>query len=237
MNRWVIGDIHGCARTLRALFSQMNPEKTDEIYFVGDYIDRGLDSKGVIDYIWELEESGYQLFCLKGNHEEYMLNAYEAELNPKKVLFFKQKNRVMEDWLFHGGKETLVSFDAQNVLDVPVKYIEWLRKLKLYFELPGHIIVHAGLNFKKVDPFEDTHAMLWIRDFEIDAAKIGNKKVIHGHVPVGQDFIKESVGTNRYPFVDIDNGCVYNDRDGMGYLIAYEINSGDFLSQQNVDLY
>lgn len=237
MNRWVIGDIHGCSRTLKALISQINPSKEDEIYFLGDYIDRGLDSKGVIDYIMDLQAKEFKIFCLKGNHEEYMINAYEEEVNPKRFLFFKMKSKVLEDWLFHGGKETLASFEVEKVSDVPVEYIDWMKKLELYYELPHHIIVHAGLNFKKADPFEDTRSMLWIREFDVIPEKIGNKKIVHGHVPVGQDFIKESLGTNRYPFIDIDNGCVYRDRDGMGYLIAYELNSGKYLMQQNVDIY
>ena len=87
MKRWVIPDIHGCSKTLQALFEQqIRPSKEDEIYFLGDYIDRGPDSKGVIDYVRQLEEDGYKVFPLRGNHEDYCLHAVQAEHERKSFL-------------------------------------------------------------------------------------------------------------------------------------------------------
>ena len=94
---WVISDIHGCLFTLRSLIeTKIKPSANDELIFLGDYIDRGPESKGVIDYIINLKNQGIETVCLKGNHEEYMLSAYEAEKDVKKILFWKKKNLVFE---------------------------------------------------------------------------------------------------------------------------------------------
>ena len=68
-NRWVIPDIHGCSKTLKCLIeNNINLSKEDSVYFLGDYIDRGYDSKGVIDYIMSLQDSGYDIHCLITYH-------------------------------------------------------------------------------------------------------------------------------------------------------------------------
>ena len=73
--QWVIPDLHGCSQTLQALITeQIRPSRSDVLYFLGDYIDRGPDSKGVIDYIITLQENEYEVKVLKGNHEDYFLN-------------------------------------------------------------------------------------------------------------------------------------------------------------------
>lgn len=65
--QWVIPDIHGCVRTLRALIEQLViPAKEDTLYFLGDFVDRGPDSKGVLDYVMGLKESGIQHCCPEG---------------------------------------------------------------------------------------------------------------------------------------------------------------------------
>jgi serine/threonine protein phosphatase 1 len=71
--RWVIPDIHGYLDTLKALIEErIKPARTDELYFLGDYIDRGPDSRGVINYIRSLRQDGYAVTALKGNHEDFL---------------------------------------------------------------------------------------------------------------------------------------------------------------------
>lgn len=69
MPQYAITDLHGCARTFRALLDKIRFSKEDELYLLGDYINRGPDSKGVIDHILELRESGHTVHCLRGNHQ------------------------------------------------------------------------------------------------------------------------------------------------------------------------
>jgi len=222
-----IGDVHGCLNTLKALVeNQIKPSAQDTLIFVGDLIDRGPDSKGVLDYIIYLEENVCRVVGIMGNHEELLLNALEAEVNlPKKTLFKKPKNPLLENWFQLGGKETLASFGVSSVLEIPQKYIEWLNNLRHYYESEKFIVVHAGFNFQLDNIFEDVHAMHWVRDFEYNPSKTGGRRVIHGHVPVSLELIEQVYKNDFFGFVCIDNGCYYRNRPGMGRLIGFDFTN------------
>lgn len=233
---WVIPDIHGCAKTLRALIEDMiQPSKHDWLYFLGDYIDRGPASKEVIDYLMYLQKEDYNMRLLLGNHEDYLLKAHQEELQLKSVLGFKQKNKKKKEWLFHGGKQTMESFKITNLKDIPEEYLEWMRNLEYYVELDDFYLVHAGFNFNAPNPFVDKDSMLWIREFDIKPEKIKNKKIIHGHVPVSLEFIDISVKNAGYKFIDLDNGCYMTEREGFGNLLALELNTLEYKVQYNLD--
>lgn len=234
--QWVIPDIHGCLQTLKVLIEhQIKPNKNDHLYFLGDYIDRGPDSKGVIDYIMELQENDYTITTLMGNHEDYCISAYESDKKIKGFLGMRPKGRIQKEWEHHGGLQTLNSFNSESPRDIPEKYMEWMRKLTYFVELDDFIIVHAGLNFSNDDPFEDKRAMIWIRDFKVDAARIGHKKIIHGHVPVSLELIDLSVVTPSYKFIDLDNGVYFQSRAGYGNLVALELTEMKYVVQSLMD--
>lgn len=227
MKKWVIPDLHGCSKTLKILIEEkIQPSKSDQLFFLGDYIDRGPDPKGVIDYILNLEEKGFQVFALKGNHEDYLLMALEKEIQlSKKFFLFREKNRLFEEWLKHGGNDTMDSFGVKKVSKIPEKYIKWLKELHYYRIVDPFVIVHAGFNFERKDPFEDTHSMLWIRGFNVIPQKIHNLKLIHGHVPVSLEFIKKAVHNSEMMFIPLDNGCYLPGKSGMGNLTALELTT------------
>lgn len=237
IKRWVIPDIHGCLKTVRNLIeNQIRPVPQDVFYFLGDYIDRGPDSKGVIDYLISLQEIGLKTNFLMGNHEEFLLKSVEQE--PLSGNFFNlgKKNHYKESWLANGGEECLKSFGLINLNEIPQKYIDWINNLKKVIVLEDYILVHAGLNFDNEDPFSDTSAMLWARDFEIIPERINYRIIIHGHVPVNLDFIKTCIGNKHTRFIDLDNGIYMKDRIGFGNLTAYELGSKQLLVQENIDL-
>lgn len=237
MASWAIGDVHGCFKSLRALIeNKIAPSRGDELIFLGDYIDRGPDSKGVIDYIMALEGKGFEVKAIMGNHEKSMLDGYYEEFNLKPSFWKKPKNLKKLQWYSYGGNKTMSSFGTEDIKQVPELYIKWLENLSYYFVTPDYVLVHAGLNFEKDDPFEDKHSMLWIRDFKPEPQKIQNRKVIHGHVPVHLDFIKESIASSMYHFIDLDNGCVYNDRPGQGNLVAMNLQNRQLAIQPNIDM-
>ena len=127
-NRWVIPDVHGCLNTLKLLIeSRLNLTKSDVIYFLGDYIDRGPDSKGVIDFIMNLQNAGYEIHCIRGNHEDYCIRAWEED---QKRIFFKSK--IEKDWRKNGGTKALLSFGANRPRDINKFYIDWMKKTKYY---------------------------------------------------------------------------------------------------------
>jgi serine/threonine protein phosphatase 1 len=234
---WVIPDIHGCAKTLRALIEDLiQPSKHDWLYFLGDYIDRGPYSKEVVDYIIYLQKEDYNIRTLMGNHEEYLIKSFEDELNLKSIMGIKQTNKKKKEWLFHGGKDTMKSFGLTDLKDFPKEYLEWMKNLEYYIELDNFFLVHAGFNFKLKNPFEDKNSMLWIREYDIDKKKVGNKRIIHGHVPVSLEFIDLNIKNKNYQYIDLDNGAYMTKRDGFGNLIALELNSMEYKVQYNLDL-
>ncbi|MEO5990177.1 MAG: metallophosphoesterase family protein [Ferruginibacter sp.] len=220
MNRtFAIGDIHGCCETFKKLLlANLNIDKTDEIYFLGDYIDRGEDSKGVIDVILKLRSEGYQIHTLRGNHEQLLLDSMIDE-------------DEMKTWLKNGGNKTLQSFGIKSPNELPEKYLSFFKETEFYIEKGEYIFVHAGLNFDAEDIFEDKEAMLWIRDYEDFEPALGNRILIHGHTPVSLDYILNQKGN----CINIDGGCVYPQHNGMGNLIAYDLKKRDFIVEKNCE--
>lgn len=234
--RWVIPDIHGCSKTLQALIEKhIKPTKFDALYFLGDYIDRGPDSKAVLDYLMQLEQNEYNVQFLLGNHEDYCIKAWDEDKQKKGFLGMRFKTKIQSVWETHGGKDTLESFEAGFASEIPERYISWMRKLKHYLELDQYILVHAGLNFNIDDPLEDTFAMLWTREFKVVPEKIRNKKIVHGHVPVDLEFMDHVIKASQYHFIDLDNGVYMERRAGYGNLVALELDSREYVVQSNID--
>ena len=124
----------------------------------------------------------------------------------------------------------------QHIREVPEEYIEWMRNLTHYVELERFVLVHAGLNFKNEDPFEDLQSMLWLREYEIKPEKIGGRRIIHGHVPVNMELITQSIRNKVYKFIDLDNGPYLSGKDGFGNLVALELESMEMVIQYNKDV-
>ena len=235
---WVIPDIHGCSKTLRALFEYyINPSKDDELYFLGDYIDRGPDSKGVIDFIMDLQKQGFVVNLLKGNHEESCVNACAEEKKLKSFIGIRGRNATKAAWKQFGGKETMHSFGITDLNDMPQKYIDWMDRQPVYIELEKFLLVHAGLDYSLDKPLEDEYSMLWLRDFDAQTTKIGGKVLIHGHVPLPLEeiFIMRDK-SEQFGHIDLDNGVYMVGREGYGNLVALELTSMELYSQYNLDM-
>src|SRR5437016_2814525 len=116
MRTLAIGDIHGCLRALDTLLAEVRPQPDDVVITLGDYVDRGPDSKGVIDLLLELAKR-CRLICLRGNHDFMM---QEARKN-----FFTER-----EWLAMGGKPTLASYSGRaesgTLKDVPAEHWQFL---------------------------------------------------------------------------------------------------------------
>ncbi len=214
MRQFAISDIHGCLATFKALLEKINFSKTDELYLLGDYIDRGPDSKGVIDHIWHLQDEGYTVQCIVGNHELMLLQVInEAHLLPW--------------WSKNGGSQTMASFRQFQPALFPQKYLDFFAGLPYFFELDQFLLVHAGFNFTIADPYSDLHAMAWIRGWykDLDRNWLGDRIIIHGHTPATQNSLfLQHQNLNQFPVLGIDNGCVYP-RKGLGHLCALELGT------------
>jgi serine/threonine protein phosphatase 1 len=135
-------------------------------------------------------------------------------------------------WIDNGGDKTLRSFGIGN-------YSELDEDSKAFFEATPHylvhenfIFVHAGLNLQIENPFEDKHAMLWIRDFEASEF-LDNRILVHGHTPIKIEAVRAQLPAN---IINIDGGCVYSKIEGYGNLVGYSITDQKFISVRNRDL-
>lgn len=218
--QFAIGDIHGCAKTFRKLVEEgIMPAADDEIICVGDYIDRGPDSKGVIDYIFELRQRGITVHTLRGNHEQMMLDSVEDD-------------EAEEEWMMNGGKITCASFGISDSMELPDQYLRFFSETGFYHMTDDFIIVHAGFNFNISDPFTDQHAMLWTRDEFVDMKKSGGRKILHGHTPTHLKMISSRRTGNN---INIDGGCCMNHIHGMGYLVAIELDTLELIAVKNCE--
>ena len=236
-NQWVIPDIHGCFHTLKNLLeNHIRPSKDDELFFLGDLIDRGKHSKEVLDYLIDLEHQGFTVKAIKGNHETYFLNAFKNETTFNPSFLGKKHSKAYLFWMKFGGKETLDSFGVKTTKDIPEHYVHWIEKLPYYYVTDHYVMVHAGLNFSIKNPFEDTDFMLINTQFTVIPEKIGNRIVIHGHIPLSMEGIETLIKEREtYHFICLDNGCYYENIDTYGSLLALHLNSLQLVSQPNID--
>ncbi len=227
MTRYAIGDIHGCFQELRDLLTAIGPGHGDTVIFLGDYIDRGPDSKAVLDLLMNLPLRGIKTICLKGNHEVLMLEALE-----------KGDPVSLDVWLRNGGGETLASFglDPLNPTPLPEPYWSWVVNLPVSYRSGSFLCVHAGLDLQSDDPLADQHAMLWIRNWfnpEVMALRFPGLRVLHGHSPQPR-FAVEFAHQQKLQALDLDTGCVYlNRHPEMGWLCAYNLDLDRLHFQRN----
>lgn len=217
---FIIGDIHGCCKTFKKLIRErITIQKSDRVYCLGDYVDRGPDSKGVIDFILELRKKGYKIHTLRGNHEELLLNS----VNDKESFLH---------WTKNGGDKTLASFKINTIKKLKPEYRNFFKRTKFYIETKNFILVHAGLNFADENPLKDKDALLWIRDFTVDNAYLNGKILIHGHTPK----TREQIISQKFESpLNLDGGCVFKKREGYGSLFALNYHERKLIEVKNID--
>ena len=217
MNKtYVIGDIHGCSQALADLLKIMEPiHQEDTIIFIGDYIDRGPDSKGVVDIILNLRKKHGKTITLMGNHEFMFVNAL--------------KDIGVTDFLTMGGDATFNSYSiALDTLQdihtkIPREHLIFFQELLLYWEDQNNIYVHAGLQPGVHLTQQSMDWLLWAREDFINLTYNFGKKVIFGHTP----FDKPKTDDNK---IGIDTGVVYG-----GHLTCLILPEIDFLSIEKKD--
>lgn len=209
----VVADIHGNDTKFRRALKSVSLKKTDILVLIGDLIDRGTESKQVLDTIFLLEEKGFSnIIYIRGNHEQMLLDSIEDE----------NKEYI---WLKNGGDKTLQSFKVKFAFQIPKKYIEFINSSLMYYEYENFIFVHAGLNLNIENPFEDTKSLLWSREFDeskLINSSLSNKIVIHGHTPIHKNKILENF--KRFKVINIDNGVYFNE-DEFGSLTIIDITN------------
>lgn len=215
----VVGDVHGCHRTLDTLITKLELTPADQLFFLGDLVNRGPDSGKVIDLVIRLQEGGFQVFVLRGNHEQIILDAD------------KQGREILHSVLEFRNSMMLLNKRGE----LKKRYKRFMNETLHYIELDKFYVVHAGFNLKKKNPFLDAHAMLWKRPFRLKH-KLNGKRVIYGHNPRRWQDIKQAIEMNL-PHIGLDNGCVHTRLSKKyGRLVCLELGTMKLHKQRNCDL-
>jgi len=206
---FVIGDIHGCLDMLKGLIDKIEWDPAnDRLIFIGDYIDRGENPKGVVDFILKLKKDSSLIQCLIGNHEQMFLD-YLSGVDSQSSLL-------------NGGLSTLKSYEevrrSQDDALIPSSHLDFFSSLLSMVDLEQYYIVHAGFRPNISIEDQDLNDMIWIREEFIYSNYDFGKVVIFGHTPLNSPLImKNKIG--------IDTGAVFGN-----YLTCLELPEEKFHS-------
>jgi diadenosine tetraphosphatase ApaH/serine/threonine PP2A family protein phosphatase len=206
---FIVGDIHGCLDMLKRLMERIDWDPEDDaLIFLGDYIDRGKDSKGVVDYIMSILKSSPNVHCLMGNHEKIFIDFLSGG--------------DLSNFFLNGGDKTLSSYGVENEWNmdalIPAEHLSFLHSLLFWVELKDYFVVHAG--FRPGVPIKDQTLvdLIWIRDpFLLSKYNFG-KKVIFGHTPFPEPLVMDNK-------IGLDTGAVYGNKLTCLELPAFKFHS------------
>jgi len=197
-----IADIHGCSIAFAALIDAIDLQPQDTVVTLGDYVNRGLDSKGVLDQLIALH-SKCNLVPILGNHDEMMLHARDGK---SELQFF----------LNCGGDSCLDSYGSTSKLNlIPPSHFQFLESCHSYYETENHIFAHA--NYKPEVPLNqlDDHTLRWLslRDYVPPKPHCSGKTFVVGHTP------QNEILDLGY-LICIDTNCCSG-----GWLTAMDVNT------------
>ena len=211
---FAVGDIHGRADLLELLLAQLEARAEEErrdhgepiIVFLGDYVDRGRDSRRVIELLLEGRPFGFERRFLRGNHEQAMRAFMDAPL----------ENR---NWVRYGGAETLVSYGvdppapieadpevwlaaaAALSASLPASHLQFLDDLQRYQVLGDYVFVHAGVDRARPPERQDDRDLYWSRDRFLNSSRPYSHRIVHGHSVVQAPYVDErriAIDTGAY---------------------------------------
>lgn len=204
----VVGDIHGCRQELELMLADLAAGPDDTLVFLGDYVDRGPDVRGVVQRLVELKAEGpARTVFLRGNHEDMLLS------------YLGRGGHYGEAFLGNGGDATVRSYGVAGLPSperfeqaLPPAHLEFLSNTTFLHVESDYLMVHAGLRPGRPLARQSPHDLLWIRDDFIARPHDFRKTVIFGHTPM-----REVLEDLPYK-IGIDTGCVYG-----GMLTALEL--------------
>ncbi len=232
---YAIGDVHGQVEQLTVLLDAIATEidKDDEIIFLGDLVDRGMHSYDVVHQVMHLEDRmGVKVTCLKGNHEQMFMMAYDSD-------------EFYHWWAGNGGHQTVASYIDQLVPDddvflgswrqaIPWDHRHWLKNLPLMYVSAEFIFVHAGLDpkYQWESPYqtmpEDQPACVWIREPFLSMEHDFGPRIVHGHTPG-----RLHHGKHR---TSIDTGAVFHGNLTCGIFAERDAPTRFLMVDEHLDL-
>jgi serine/threonine protein phosphatase 1 len=209
MRELVIGDIHGCIRAFQKLLEVVAPQESDTLIFLGDYVDRGPDSCGVIETIIELQKK-CNVVTIRGNHEQMLLQALEDR-------------EAYKAWCMYGGREAMESYAKRGhgwgPQALPKPHDTFLRDQLLdYWETDRHIFIHASLD-PELDMKDQPDRLLRWEPFRNPTRHKSGKQIICGHT-------SQKTGIPAL----FDGGlCIDTYIYGGGWLTCYDTGAQTFI--------
>ena len=194
MLTFAIGDVHGCLAKLNELLEKCRTfanGRASKFVFLGDYIDRGADSAGVVQTIMNMQVADpTRVIALCGNHEDMLLNAH--------------KHDAVAEWLVNGGSATLRSYGVAAPSLIPSDHLTWLEGLPDHYDDGQRFFVHAGIR-PGVPLHQQKRAdLLWIRRAFLELTIDHGRLIVHGHTPLRDG--RPDLRSNR---INLDTGAVY----------------------------
>jgi serine/threonine protein phosphatase 1 len=171
---YAVGDVHGCIDKLTLLVARCEHHgggRPGRFVFVGDYIDRGPDTRAVVEFLMAMQrEKRHEVIALRGNHEAMLLDAI----------------RTGDDalWLRNGAMQTLASYGIADWTDLPPDHVAWIASLALCFDDGRRYFVHAGVNPAVPLDRQDEDDQLWIREPFLSDPRDYGRLIVHGHTPL-----------------------------------------------------
>jgi len=223
VTRYAIGDIHGGAKTLRALLGRIGLRRGDRLHLLGDLIDRGPDSRGVLDTVLNLREAGFTVRPIRGNHEDMLLRTLSGD-----------HDAWSPHWMTEFGERTLQSFGIMRLDELPEQYVNLLVSLPLLTLEDDYVMVHAGLAFNSPDPLRDPHPhhLLWQESGIPDRTRLGGRTTVTGHTYRPLRDIEASLLSDR---IFLDNGAFTGMLPELGNLVALDLDRRKLLLQPWLD--
>ena len=220
---YIIGDVHGCYKTLLALINQLPEKEKSHLVFVGDLIDRGRYSSLVIEFIKNGEYD-----CVKGNHEQMMIDSHK----PSEEMYSSSLSRSIAVWNANGGKATEKSY-VSPFADLLHPHLKWIKQLPNYlvFDIEDEngksLFVTHGFGLQFWQEKNNPDFVTKLRETRPTHNEIIDKKIpvfnVFGHHPVDKIVITDS-------YAAIDTGCVFGD-----YLTALEWPTKRTFQQKFID--
>lgn len=203
---FVIGDLHGCAHALDLLLGELSPGKDDTVVTLGDYVDRGPDTRGVVNQLLELGQRT-KLIPLMGNHEILMLDAEEGTLDN-------------DSWFSVGGRQTMASYGADKGEwdKIPEAHWDFYRNLRRWHATDSHIFAHANVNAMLPMPDQSDDWLFW-RRFDDSHPHFSGKLLVCGH----------TAQKSGLPCILPGRICIDTWAYGEGWLTALQIGTDTFV--------
>ena len=199
-----VGDVHGCSAALRALLAAIEPQPEDTIVALGDYIDRGPDSRGVLDELIALRRR-CQLVPLLGNHDELLLEICSGDRS------------LFDVWLPFGGNATVRSYGGDVPEGVPKQHVEFLKECRPFYETPTHFFLHGSYLAHLPLEQQPSDILYWASLRErLPGPHRSGKLAIVGHTSQKDGQIVD------LGYLKCIDTCCY----GEGWLTALEVASG-----------